>query len=275
MRTSAIVLFACALGLLGLVFAQRHRQLSVAAASAQERIASLEHALSVERSARSLAEAKAARAASTLASAAAAAVPELTPAPSSSPSNEVAACHCEEEQRLRRPRDQIEPPPPPPPLLVSPPPAAAPTLPPRVQIIFSDAVPLETVRAAARTEMREAILRASHAASAAEAAAAAEGVTSRGGSDSGSIGEQELEAARFMLREALAEENPGWCHCPPPPNITRLCAAVSSPTIGTCDLRVASVRAEADSLRSALLEANSRAQDAQERAAEATLLGTK
>ena len=49
-------------------------------------------------------------------------------------------------------------------------------------------------------------------------------------------------------------------------------AALSPPTLGACELRVASARSEADSLRSALLEANSRALEASERAAEDILV---
>ena len=51
--------------------------------------------------------------------------------------------------------------------------------------------------------------------------------------------------------------------CPPPPNVTRLCAAVAPQK--SCEQRVASASAEVEALRLAVAEANAHAQDASER----------
>ena len=107
------------------------------------------------------------------------------------------------------------------------------------------------IREAARIEVRKALLDA-----------AGEGRIAVDMSTAG------IEAARFAMHEALAAEEPGWCSCPPPPNVTRLCAALSPPP-STCELRATSARAEADAMRQALLEANVRATEASENLVEA------
>lgn len=248
-RRGATVLLSLTIGLVGLVFVHRHQQLVSASSRAQDRIASLERSLSSERNARNVAEAAAARCAAAVKTTTAAAPPPPPPLP------EQADCDCEQQTNKAS-------------TLLSPPPPTPVATPPRV--IFSDSLTIDMVREAARIEMREALLRASRAGSATEAVAAATAVSAQGAT--AAPGDAELEAARFLLREAIATENPGWCHCPPAPNVTRLCAALSPPTLGACELRVASARSEADSLRSALLEANSRALEASERAAEDILV---
>ena len=80
--------------------------------------------------------------------------------------------------------------------------------------------------------------------------------------------DNQVEWARFELREALAAEDPGWCSCPPPPNITKLCRALL-PHTDRWELEAVRAQAEANSLRRAILEANARAQEASERALQA------
>lgn len=96
--------------------------------------------------------------------------------------------------------------------------------------------------------------------------AAADG--SDGDGDTSAATSSEREAARAALREALAAEVPGWCGCPPLPNITLLCQAAVHAG-GGCVRAAASARAEADALRQAVLEANARAQQASDAAVEA------
>ena len=114
------------------------------------------------------------------------------------------------------------------------------------------------IREAARFEMRKALLHASQAGDGAGSIAL----------DMSTVG---LEAARFTMQEALAAEEPGWCNCPPPPNVTRLCAALN-PSPSTCELRATSARAEADAMRQAVLHANMRSTEASEKLVEAAAL---
>ncbi len=114
---------------------------------------------------------------------------------------------------------------------------------------------LAEVRAAARAEVREALANASRALASA--------------ANRPPIGEAErldaaIELARFEVREAVAAEDPGWCVCPPPPNVTQLCLALAPPAAGW-EAEARRARAEADSLRLAVLDANARAQGASER----------
>lgn len=134
----------------------------------------------------------------------------------------------------------------------------------------SGATSLAHIRDVARTEMREALLRASHAAAGALGTpTSATAVVDASAPALSEAAEATLEAARFSLREALAAEAPGWCSCPPPPNITLLCSALAPPVVSACEHRVSSARAEIELLRSALLEANARANEANDRAIEA------
>lgn len=124
---------------------------------------------------------------------------------------------------------------------------------------------LERIRSVALREMREALLQASKAAAGAiavgmpmTAAAVMDAAVPPSSGAPIAAEAAELEAAQYALREALAAEAPGWCSCPPPPNMTLLCSALAPPQVGECEQRVASARAEAQALRSALLEANAR-----------------
>jgi hypothetical protein len=133
------------------------------------------------------------------------------------------------------------------------------------------AAELERVRAAPPTADRDALTMATAAAARAEARAALLAAARGGGpgEDAAPVTAVEaLGAARTVLREALAAEEPGWCACPPLPNVTQLCRAAGQ-SGGSC-AEAASVRAEVDALRLALLEANARAQQASEAAVEAT-----
>ena len=117
----------------------------------------------------------------------------------------------------------------------------------------------DALRAAARAEVRDALLQASRAA-AGPAAGEHERLSAQG------------ELAAVELREAAAAEDPGWCRCPALPNITRLCQALAPPLAGGARAEAARARAEVDALRGALTEANLRAQEAEERALEHALL---
>ena len=110
------------------------------------------------------------------------------------------------------------------------------------------------LRAAAIAELRIALLQASQNLASALSPSIEE------------LAAGELEHARFELREALASEDPGWCSCPPPPNITRLCMALV-PTLS----EASTAPAELESLRAAVLEANARAADANERATQLSM----
>ena len=124
------------------------------------------------------------------------------------------------------PRPPPKPPPPPPP-----PPPPAPT-------------PIELVQEAARMAMRQEL-----------AEAARHGLTIPS-LDAAQQQDAKLEWAHFELREALAADDPGWCRCPPPPNVTKLCHALG---ILTADGTMSS---EVNALRSAVMEANARVQEA-------------
>ena len=110
------------------------------------------------------------------------------------------------------------------------------------------APPLAAVREAARAAMRDALRQASKFAATQLPESHFEATADK------------AEHAQFLLREALAVEDAGWCSCPPPPNVTRLCRALA-PSGGTWEREAASARAEVEILRYAVLEANARAAD--------------
>ena len=219
------------LGVLAMFVDQRHRQLVVAAAAAHERANGLDKLLQAvrARSQASLAEARRMCTAGAGAAAAASA---------------------------------------------SPPPSDASVL------------TLDAIREVAQYEMRQALLHASTqeggiaaavaAAEAEAAAAAAAGGVGAAQSATGRARASELNLARVALGEALAAEQPGWCRCPPPPNLTEVCASLlmapssmadadggdGRTTAVTCEQRVLRARSEVDALRSAVLEANARSQEA-------------
>jgi hypothetical protein len=118
-------------------------------------------------------------------------------------------------------------------------------------------LPLEVVQGAARAAMREQLL---------EAALAGGATSMLAGMTDAQRQADRAEWARFELREALAAENPGWCACPPAPNVTQLCRALMAPVDGSWEREAARARTEVDALRLAVLEANARAQEASERA---------
>ena len=118
-------------------------------------------------------------------------------------------------------------------------------------------MPLEVVQGAARAAMREQLL---------EAALAGGATSMQAGMTDAQRQADRAEWARFELREALAAENPGWCACPPAPNVTQLCRALMAPVDGSWEREAARARTEVDALRLAVLEANARAQEASERA---------
>lgn len=131
------------------------------------------------------------------------------------------------------------------------------------------ALTLGAIREVAQFEMRQALLQASTQKGGIAAAVAAAATEPEQGAS-------ELKLARIAVREALAAEQPGWCRCPSPPNVTELCASLlmtpssvvdahgsgSGTTAASCELRVLRARAEVEALRSAVLEANARLQDA-------------
>lgn len=138
------------------------------------------------------------------------------------------------------------PPPPHPPQLNSPPPPLPSPSPPTTP-------PLELVREAARMAMREQLLEAARS-----------GLSPLSTSHAGMRAADMIEWARFEVHEALAAEDPGWCRCPPPPNVTQLCRALYAPAEGSWEREAARARAEVESLRLSLLEASARAQEANE-----------
>jgi len=149
---------------------------------------------------------------------------------------------------------------PPPPPSASPPPhpfPPPPTPPPPPPPPPPSPLPLEVVQGAARAAMREQLL---------EAALAGGATSMLAGMTDAQRQADRAEWARFELREALAAENPGWCACPPAPNVTQLCRALMAPVDGSWEREAARARAEVDALRLAVLEANARAQEASERA---------
>lgn len=136
---------------------------------------------------------------------------------------------------------------------IPPPPSPAPA---------SDAsVSLDAVREAARAEMRATLLQASAAGPQALSETTASSTPA------------ELTAwARFALDEALAADEPGWCRCPPPPNVTQLCRTVFGPPASGWEVEAGRARAEADALREAVLAANAHVQEMHERLVEARAL---
>ena len=226
---------ACVVGSLFTIVGSYNRQLALAAARATERVTYLEQQLATEREARDRERRSCTDAAASLSKSSSPPPPPPPPPP---------------------PQSAPPPPPPsPPPPTPLPPPPPPPPPPP-------SPFPLEVVQGAARAAMREQLL---------EAALAGGATSMQAGMTDAQRQADRAEWARFELREALAAENPGWCACPPAPNVTQLCRALMAPVDGSWEREAARARAEVDALRLAVLEANARAQEASERAVQAAV----
>ena len=82
------------------------------------------------------------------------------------------------------------------------------------------------------------------------------------GDDDVGLGEHYLARAELLrtnVWDGIAMEDPGWCHCPPPTNWSRACAAYDGPR--PAETRALELEAEAVRLRRIVDETNTHAQE--------------